>query len=137
MFLAVSDTHPLLDYSTGKQNRLGTKALRLFENADKKDGSALIYIPSIVLVECFLIIQGGRVTLRTNYDSWVSDLKKHGFFVIYPLDVEEVVQASKLVGLQDPYDRMIAAVALQLDMPLLTKDQKITESGLVDVIWDD
>jgi PIN domain nuclease of toxin-antitoxin system len=135
--LAVSATHPFLDYATGKHQRLGNKALRLFQNADRRDGSALIIVPTIVLAESFNIIQSGRVKIQPTYEDWVASLKKHKFLSLYRLEVEEVMQASKLTGLDDPYDRMIVGTALQLDLPLITKDERITESRLVETVWDD
>ena len=137
MHLAATDTHPLLYYAQSKHNLLGKKALQTFQNTDKRDGSALIQIPAIVLVECFLLIQDGKVRIPIEYDHWVDSLEKHEFFRVQPMTVEEVVRASKLVGLADPHDRMIVASALEAEYPLITKDRKITDLNLVETVWDE
>ena len=40
-----------------------------------------------------------------------------------------------LVVLPDPWDRMIVATALNLGVPLVTKDRAITAAGVVETIW--
>jgi PIN domain nuclease of toxin-antitoxin system len=35
----------------------------------------------------------------------------------------------------DPFDQLIAATAVRLDVPLLTSDESIRGSGLVRTIW--
>jgi PIN domain nuclease of toxin-antitoxin system len=35
----------------------------------------------------------------------------------------------------DPFDGVIAATAKVMDLPLITKDIEISESGLVEVYW--
>jgi PIN domain nuclease of toxin-antitoxin system len=36
---------------------------------------------------------------------------------------------------RDPMDRMIAATAMALDIPLVTKDQRIIDSSVVKTVW--
>ncbi len=40
-----------------------------------------------------------------------------------------------LEPLRDPYDRLILATAMALAVPLITRDNKIRQSGLVTTIW--
>jgi PIN domain nuclease of toxin-antitoxin system len=137
MQLAVTDTHPLLHYASVRHKALGDKALKVFQNADRRDGSALIQIPAIVLIECFLQIQAGKVKIPDDYEKWVKSLEKHEFFRIQPMTLEEVIRASNLTTIVDPFDRMIVASAQEAGYPLITKDTKITESSIVEVIWDE
>ncbi len=37
--------------------------------------------------------------------------------------------------MKDMPDRIITATALELGLPLITKDQKITDAQVVEVIW--
>jgi hypothetical protein len=38
-------------------------------------------------------------------------------------------------GFADPFDRLVVATARRLAAPLLTSDEQIASSGLVDVVW--
>jgi PIN domain nuclease of toxin-antitoxin system len=56
---------------------------------------------------------------------------------LHPID-EEVVDATTSIPrdvLGDPWDRFIVGTARALSVPLVTKDQKIHDSGLVTTIW--
>jgi PIN domain nuclease of toxin-antitoxin system len=38
-------------------------------------------------------------------------------------------------ALGDPWDRVTGATAMALELPLVTRDQRITELDLVETIW--
>jgi PIN domain nuclease of toxin-antitoxin system len=38
-------------------------------------------------------------------------------------------------AIADPWDRLIVATALALEIPLVTRDQAIQRSGVVETIW--
>ena len=56
-------------------------------------------------------------------------------YSVLPLDLEVVKMAYGLRILADPSDRLIAATALALGLPLITADSTIADSGLVPIIW--
>ena len=60
-------------------------------------------------------------------------LSKRGF-ALAPLE-PSVISAAQVIRLADPFDTAIAATALAMDLPLITKDQRITEAGIIDVVW--
>jgi PIN domain nuclease of toxin-antitoxin system len=64
----------------------------------------------------------------------VPRLQNHRGFNIVVLDWLDVNEA-RSVSLTDPFDRLIVGTAVRLDMPLITRDQQIVESGLVQTIW--
>jgi PIN domain nuclease of toxin-antitoxin system len=51
------------------------------------------------------------------------------------LEVAAAFQRIPRGALGDPWDRFIGATAMALDLPLVTRDRKITELGLVETIW--
>lgn len=56
-------------------------------------------------------------------------------FVLLSIEPELALRAGRLVGAQgDPFDRMIAAQALQLDIPVISADPKLDSFG-VRRIW--
>jgi PIN domain nuclease of toxin-antitoxin system len=56
---------------------------------------------------------------------------------LHPIDVA-VVDATTSIArdtLTDPWDRFIVATAQTLNSPLVTRDERIRASGLVQTIW--
>jgi PIN domain nuclease of toxin-antitoxin system len=137
VIVAVTDTHPLIRYATGKFDHIGKKALQVFQSADRGDGNGLVYIPTICLAESFAIMQAGKINLRKPFDHWVQELSRISFLPIYELTTEIVVQASKLPQISDPFDKLITATAMQLEYPLITQDDKIHRANVVEILWDE
>ena len=66
-------------------------------------------------------------------DVFAAALEYHG---VIPMSLNAAIAAPVLrLSHSDPYDRLIVATALDLGVPLLTKDGNITDSGIVRVIW--
>ena len=51
------------------------------------------------------------------------------------LDVAAAFRQIPRDALGDPWDRFITATAMALGLPLVTRDRRIRESGLVGTIW--
>ena len=51
------------------------------------------------------------------------------------LEVAAAFQRIPRDALGDPWDRFISASAMALELPLVTRDRKITELDLVETIW--
>jgi PIN domain nuclease of toxin-antitoxin system len=57
-------------------------------------------------------------------------------FSILPITIETAVRAAELHDmLRDPIDCLIAVTALAHNAPLVTKDDRIRQSGVVETIW--
>ncbi|MGH7332224.1 MAG: hypothetical protein ACREKS_05630 [Candidatus Rokuibacteriota bacterium] len=54
-----------------------------------------------------------------------------------PLDLtpDQIFQADAARPNRDPFDALVCAAAHGLDLPLVTRDGEIRDSGLVRVIW--
>lgn len=136
MILAVTDTHPLIWFVGNQRGKLGPKALEVFEGAEQQDGSALIYVPTIVLVECLGLFESERVRTELRFDEWVEQLENHRYFTITELRSSTILKSFELPQIRDPFDRMIIATALDLGLPLISSDTKIDDSEYVDLLWD-
>jgi PIN domain nuclease of toxin-antitoxin system len=136
MLSGVADTHALVWYATGEFRKIGNIARNVFEAADRKDGSGIVYVPTIVLHEISSLLIGGKIELAEPFLRWVRSLEKHGFFVIVDVTPEMVVSADHFRAIADPFDRLIMGCAALLDEPLMTTDERIVNSRLVQVIWD-
>lgn len=128
----VTDTHPLLYYTSGLRDRLGRAARRLFERADS--GGALIYIPSIALWETARLAARGRIDLPLRFDHWCRSIEASDGFSVAALEWLDV-DAARTLPFPDPYDCLIAGTALRMAMPLITRDEEIVRSGLVETLW--
>jgi hypothetical protein len=61
-------------------------------------------------------------------------LAKSGFDLA-PLDPPTIAEAMKFSINDDIFDAAIVASATIRELPVITKDQGIVESGIVDVFW--
>ncbi|HEV2963101.1 MAG TPA: PIN domain-containing protein [Candidatus Angelobacter sp.] len=136
MIIAVTDTHALLWHVSGRTEKLGLRATKVFEGAERADGSALIHIPTIVLSECLSIFESGKIRIKQRFDDWVQQLNSHKYFSIEDLRVYTILKSFELPLIRDPFDRMIVATALDLELPLISADIEIEETGYVDLLWD-
>lgn len=131
--LAVTDSHGLIWYATGRKRKLGSKARRLFERADS--AGAAVYIPSIALAEIAEASHRGIVRLRSGFTSWCKGLLSSPHFIAVDLRVEVVLKAEELYAIRERGDRLIAATAAVLDLPLITRDPDIAEAAGVELLW--
>lgn len=95
-----------------------------------------ILVPSISVVELVYLVEKGRIP-RPDWEQLQAALEQEdsGFRVV-SLD-EAIARAVERVPrhqVPDMPDRIIAATALHLGLPLVTRDGQIRATGL-DVIW--
>jgi PIN domain nuclease of toxin-antitoxin system len=128
----VSDTPPFLYYASGRRTRLGRAARRLFERADSGEG--LIYLPSIALWETARLAARGRFDLPLRFDHWCRSIEGSRGFSIAALEWLDV-DTARTLPFADPYDCLIAGTALRMAMPLITRDEEIVRSRLVETVW--
>lgn len=131
--LAVTDTHALVWYGAGEHRRLGREALRLFQRADA--GEAAIYVPTVSLVEVSELVHLGRIDLGRGFTAWMDDLLASGTYLPADLTAEIVGVAERLFSIPERGDRLIAATALRMEVPLLTRDPGIGRAAGVEVVW--
>ena len=122
-----ADTHCLVWYLTGNA-RLSPRGRRMF---DEQSRSGEIVISAVVVAE--LLYLSRKVSLPFSFDKTLALLKKEERFEIHPLTVEIIETAVPLKHLE-MHDALIVATSLQLEIPLMTTDNEIINSGLVEVI---
>lgn len=130
----VTDTHALIWHLTADA-QLSAVCREIFEAADRGEGT--IWIPAIVLVETVYLAEKARfpsalVTQMLN----LVDPPSAGYTVA-PLDAGVVrsLAAIDRSDVPDMPDRIVAATALKLGVPLLTRDRKIRLALGPQAIW--
>jgi len=127
----VVDTHAFVWWAS-RPKRLGRAAARALRDVDA--GRARAWIPAIVGIELTLLAEHGR-RLAGVAEMRAATLRNDHVRIL-PLDPVQTTEFALLGMLSDPFDRMIVAAARAAGHPLVTGDEPIAESGLVEVVWD-
>ena len=130
---AVTDTHALIWYLEDS-SRLSTAANEVFNKCDK--GELSIYVPTICLVEIVYLQEKGRISLRmkTQLDNALSTGNSGLVLANLNSGVVDALATIPRNIVPDMPDRIIAATAKHLGLPLISKDNKIVSSG-ISIIW--
>jgi PIN domain nuclease of toxin-antitoxin system len=73
--------------------------------------------------------------LRRSLRGFFDDLFSNPAFQPYDLTAGQVFLAEEVRVNRDPFDALICAAAIDLDLALITRDGDIRGSGKVRVIW--
>ncbi len=130
---AIADTHALIWY-VFNDARLSTVAVNFMDEAD--DDGERIGVSSISLVGTFYLIEKQRID-PTAFERILGLLNSpDGLFWEFPVDRDIAKACSRVPREQVPDmpDRIIAATAVQLGVPLISRDRKIQTSSVA-TIW--
>jgi PIN domain nuclease of toxin-antitoxin system len=133
MIAAVADTHAVIWYLSADV-RLSVTAKQFMENA-AKNGSQ-VAISSITLVEMVYLIEKGRIPAQ-RFSQLAAELAlSDNLFIEAPVDVRVARALSRVdvVQIPDMPDRIVAATAVYLNVPIISRDGKIRLSNL-NTIW--
>jgi PIN domain nuclease of toxin-antitoxin system len=128
----VTDTHPLLFWAAGGR-RLGRRALLHFESCERRQ--AILYVPAAVLWETALLLRTGRIDFGRPIRAFFEDLFSNPAYQPLDLTPEQIFLAAENFPVGDPFDALIAAAAMSLELSLLTRDAKLQASEAVRTVW--
>lgn len=135
MSSVVADTHSLLWY-LGNSKNLSSKALTAFDAAEK--AGSLTFVPAIVLIELRYLVEKRRSILESDFRLVVTTINDPNSALTFaPLNqavAEDVERIPRSVVPEMP-DRLIAATAFNLNLPLVSRDSEISKLQNVNVIW--
>ncbi|MBX9669374.1 MAG: PIN domain-containing protein [Candidatus Obscuribacterales bacterium] len=117
-----------------RSSRLSSTANAAFDDTLKSGDS--IYLASISLVEVIYLVEKGKLN-QVAADRLIDGIKDpKSNWILAPLDLAVSEELSKVPrdAVPDMPDRIIAATALHLELPLITVDSKLRSSG-IKTIW--
>lgn len=127
--MIVLDTHALV-WWIGKHKRLSRAAKRVIDR-DARRGVA-----AISLWEVARIVEAGRLRLDVDVEDWFAEVFALDGVELLPLTPAIAARSTRLASLHgDPADRLIVATALVHGAALVTADDAIEESGVVQTVW--
>ncbi len=129
----VLDTHTVLWYLEGSQE-LTSIARTAIENAigDARD----VHISAISLIEIVYLVERRRLPLTAiqRLQSVLIDPKSGILVASVDANVANALQNVPRDAVPDMPDRIIAATALHLGFPLITRDRRLQSAG-IETIW--
>jgi len=130
----VTDTHPLVFWSSNRRSRLGKRARRILQETEQ--GKHSIIVPIIVLEEINRLVERKIVRLDVPFQRWAEELERSPNFQVQAYTLEVLLESVSLPAIRDPADRAIVATARQLRCPLITADERIQDGDWVDTVWE-
>lgn len=127
------DTHAAIWY-VFIHTRLSDRALAHIRRS--VDRGSPIYVSSISIVEAIYLIERGRIPMEAIQRLEAGLKDPSSGLIVHPVD-EDVAQAVRRIpwsAAPDMPDRIIAATALHLDIPLVTRDERLQSAG-IKTIW--
>lgn len=126
----VVDTHTLA-WFVSEDPRISEAARVILRKAENSEVEVLV--PTIVLAELLYVAQKKKISL--GIEEVLKKVSKGGDFVIVPFDFPIFEGVMKLPHDLELHDRIIVATARTYGAKVLTKDEKITKSGVIEVVW--
>lgn len=125
----VADAHTIVWYFIDDP-RLSQNARQAFEQTLT---AGVIFIPTIVLAEIMYISQKGRISM--TFEDTLFHIEMYENFRITALELDILKVAATISGDLEMHDRLIVATALHFDAHLITRDEQITRSRVVNTVW--
>jgi PIN domain nuclease of toxin-antitoxin system len=125
----VADTHAAVWYIV-QPDRFSPAARAVF-NQTATDGDS-IYVSAISIVEVCYLVEKGKLsaTVLQRLIDALTDIDSA--LVVFPVgfDVAIALQQIPRIAVPDMPDRIIAATALHLNLPLITRDRRIQAASI-------
>jgi PIN domain nuclease of toxin-antitoxin system len=129
----IADTHTIIWYLSGNL-KLSEKAKKAIDNA--LDNHQSIYLSSITIVELVYLVEKNRLPIEalTRLVEAIKDTDMGIIVIDLNLSIIEEMRKIPRSIVPDMPDRIIAATASYLRVPLVTADHKI-QAADIETIW--
>ncbi|MEW6220670.1 MAG: PIN domain-containing protein, partial [Thermodesulfobacteriota bacterium] len=119
----VTDTQALVKFMVGRKV-IDDVCHQAFLDADQEKN--VIIIPAVVLMEVMYLFEKNRIDVNLLQSEKLMQSDNYQF---EPLSLEILKTASEIADIPELHDRLIAATARHLDIPIITNDPEILASG--------
>ena len=127
--MIVLDTHAWIWWAT-RDARLSRRAQREIDAADA------LGVSPVSCYEAARLALRGRIQFDRDVEVWIRQALAQPHVVVLDITPEICVAAALLTDFHgDPFDRLLAATALEHDATIVTKDTRIRSSGAVRCCW--
>src|SRR5690606_37004628 len=133
MIVGVCDTHALI-WQIYNDPRLSLTAEQFISSAAQSGDN--IAISAITLVEMVYLIEKGRIAAESFSRVTRALEQRNSVFIVVPVDLQVARALSRvdITQVPDMPDRIIAATAGHLNVPIISRDSKIQLSS-INTIW--
>ncbi|WP_321888151.1 type II toxin-antitoxin system VapC family toxin [Paraburkholderia bannensis] len=125
------DTCALVYWLRGDQ-ALSEPARNAIENALEESE---VLISTISVLEVAQFVENGRLALSMDTRRWLATLASLEGVRMVPVDTAIAVRATTLAPQLPPPQRLVAATARTLGVPLVTPDSRVRALTHIDTIW--
>ena len=124
------DTHVLL-WRVLKPKRLSRPASRAIQSAQR------IYLADITLREVAALARAKRIELDRDVGDWLGQAIEELAIEVVGISPSIAARSTRVAQNfhGDPADQLIAATAIELDVPLITADENLRACAAVRTIW--
>jgi PIN domain nuclease of toxin-antitoxin system len=131
----VTDTHALVWYLAKQDAKLPKKVFAAFKSAQESNGTH-IWVPAAVAWEISLLMRKtSRISSLGSFEELIFENFYFKSMTITDLQPEDIITAHSLEFNKDPFDSLIVATALRMNLPLITSDSDIIDSNVCKFFW--
>jgi PIN domain nuclease of toxin-antitoxin system len=129
----VADSHAIVWYVQGSK-RLSERASEVLAEAEAERS---LVVSVATLIDLWYVSQTTRSVTTDQLGALRERLGSSGAVSLEPVTVAVADAATTIprASVADPWDRLIMATAIALQVPLVTRDSAVRASGLVQTIW--
>ena len=120
------DTHVWLAFVDGDRRRIGLRARRAL---DRAAGRGELSLSAVSVFELMALELSGRIQLAMPVQTWIRESINRLGCRLHDVTSAVAIDAGLISSsaLADPFDRLIAATANMLALPLVTRDERILD----------
>lgn len=114
-----------------EKRKLSSTARNIFDAAEA--GTAAIYVPGMVFAEMLYLSEKRRIGL--SLQDIADFLKRFPNYKEFPTSFAVIQSTAAIDDIPELHDRLIAATARLLNVPLITNDPIIQASTFLHTVW--